>query len=110
MITDTPARGLWAGLGLVAVVRGPSQEPLLRSGDIVLALRRWRSPRLGDLILADMGGYLVIKRVVASDPASGSAELEYPAGERRRVPAATILARVVLALSWRGGRAAWLRT
>ncbi|MBA3550442.1 MAG: S26 family signal peptidase [Nannocystis sp.] len=110
MIADTPARGLWAGLGLVAVVRGPSQEPVLRSGDVVLALRRWRAPRRGDLILVDMGGYLAIKRVAASDPASGSAELEFPAGERRRVAATTILARVVLGLTWRDGRAAWLRT
>jgi phage repressor protein C with HTH and peptisase S24 domain len=52
---------------VAVLVRGPSMVPALRHGDVVLAVRRGRPARPGDVVLGRFRaepGLLVIKRVV----------------------------------------------
>jgi type IV secretory pathway protease TraF len=47
---------------MIRRVVGASMHPALRQGAIVLGLR-WRRPRVGSIVVADMGGREIIKRV-----------------------------------------------
>lgn len=53
---------LWS-IVRIARVAGPSMQPTIDEGDIVLALRPWRRPRPGDVLLVRVGGRPLIKRL-----------------------------------------------
>lgn len=90
---------LWFRLFVLARVEGDSLVPTLTAGDIVLALRG-RRPRAGDVVLADLGERVVIKRIAALDQEGYLLGVESPFGW---VPRRLVFARVVGALRRHGG-------
>ena len=52
---------------LIAVVHGTSMLPALAPGDIVVAVRWRRGIRTGRIVVADIDGRLIIKRVAGWD-------------------------------------------
>jgi signal peptidase I len=47
---------------MIRRVVGPSMQPTLSSGELVLGLR-WRRARVGSIVIADVNGREIIKRV-----------------------------------------------
>lgn len=91
---------LWFGLFVLARVEGDSLRPTLTPGDIVFALRWYRRPRAGDVVLADLGDRVVVKRIAALDQQGCSLGVESPFGW---VPQRALVARAVVALRRSGG-------
>lgn len=55
---------LFSSILQVTVVQGESMMPTLRHGQVVLALRRFRALKRGDMVLIRRGTDILIKRVV----------------------------------------------
>lgn len=88
---------------LIARVEGASMEPTLHAGDVVLAVRRLCAPRVGALVVAEIHGRRIIKRVAAYEAATRRCLLgvEHPYGW---VDVAAIVFRVIAVLpAWNPG-------
>jgi hypothetical protein len=72
-------------------VLGSSMQPTLLGGDVLLARRLDRPPRVGEVVLARAPQGVVVKRVVGVSPAGVSLGIERP------VAPADVTARVLLA-------------
>ena len=93
---------LWLGLFTIARVEGNSMIPTLYPDDLVLAIKIRGQVQEGDVVLADVGGYSVIKRVQSFDDKTSSCML---GGEQpfAKVPLSWIHARVIMLFSWHTG-------
>lgn len=96
---------LWAGLGVIARVRGGSMRPLFADGDLVFAVRYRGRPRAGDVALVRAGERRLVKPILGWNERLGRYELGHGAWAGH-APPRDVLARVVLAFSRRRG---WLR-
>lgn len=95
----------WPRLWL-ARVEGPSMHPTLHPGDVVLIVRRRGPLRRGMVVVADVSGRAVIKRVAAVKAGRCRLGVEHPYAE---VPCDAVGGRVIWALRPRAGWP-WLRS
>lgn len=87
----------------LARVEGESMLPTLAPGDVLLVARPWGPIRPGAVVVADVGGHLIVKRVAQTDGKRCRLGVERPYGW---VPHAAICGRVLGSLGPGTGRTA----